>query len=161
MPSNLRRAAWRFDALWAVPARLVGSTALTDRKCLLEELDSLLKRDLVERPTFPIKTSNVELKFKLSDLEVVVLANGCTKLPVTGYIQLATHYHIDSGNLLRWFEANWSPIDGQLVRNNDYRQWSQMDPAYRHAQVYGKPAVATRGLGRKQVCSPPNLEFPD
>ena len=151
MPSNARRAAWRFDALWAVPARLVGSTALTDRTCLLEELDSLLKRDLVERPTFPTYTSNVELKFKLSDLEVV-LTNACTKLPVTGYIQSAATYKIDSGNLLRWFEANWSPVDGPLVRNNDYRQWSQMDPAYRHAQVYGKPAVATRGLGRKQVC---------
>ena len=111
----------------------------------------LMKRDLVEHPTFPIKTSNVELKFKLSDLEVV-LANACTKLPVTGYIQSAPHYNIDSCNLHRWFEANWSPVDSQLVRNNDYRQWSQMDPAYRHAQVYGKPAVATRGLGRKQVC---------
>ncbi len=68
MPSNARRAAWRFDALWAVPAQLVGSTALTDRKCLLEELHSLLKRDLVESPTFPTYTSYVELKFKLSDL---------------------------------------------------------------------------------------------
>ena len=27
MPSNARRAAWRFDALWAVPAQLVGSAA--------------------------------------------------------------------------------------------------------------------------------------
>ena len=151
MPSNARKAAWRFDAMWAVPARLVGSTALTDRKCLLEELDSLLKRDLVERPTFPTYTSNVELKFKLSDLEVV-LANACTKLPVTGYIQSAPTYKIDSGNLLRWFEANWSPVDGQLVRNDDFRQWSQMDPAYRHAQVYGKPSVATRGPCKKQVC---------
>ena len=128
MPGNARRAAWRFDALWAVPAQLVGSTALTDRKCLLEELDSLLKRDLVERPTFPTYTSNVELKFKLSDPEVV-LVNACTELPVTGYIQLATHYNIDSGNLFRWFEANWSPVDGRLVGNNDYRQWYQMDPA--------------------------------
>ena len=151
MPCNARRAAWRFDALWAVPAQLVGSAALTDRKCLLEELDSLLKRDLVERPTFPTYTSNVELKFKLSDLEVA-LANVCTKLPVTGYFQSAPHYNIDSGNLVRWFEANWSPVDGQLVRNAEYRQWSQMDPAYRHAQVHGEPAVATRGPGRKQVC---------
>jgi hypothetical protein len=150
MPSNARKAAWRFDALWAVPAQLVGSTASTDRKCLLEELDSLLKRDLVERPTFPAHTSNVELKFKLSDLDVV-LTNACTKLPVTGYFQSAPHYNIDSGNLLRWFEANWSPVDGQLVWYDDYRKWSQMDPAYRSAQVYGKPAVATRGPGRRQV----------
>jgi hypothetical protein len=64
MQSNARKAAWRFDAMWAVPARLVGSTALTDRKCLLEELDSLLKRDLVEHPTFPAHTSYVKLKLK-------------------------------------------------------------------------------------------------
>ncbi len=88
MPSNARKAAWRFDGLWAVPAQLFGSIALTDRKGLLEELDSLLKRDLVECPTFPTYTSYAELKFKLSDLEVV-LANACTKLPVTGYIQSA------------------------------------------------------------------------
>ncbi len=75
------------------PAQLVGSTALTDRKCLLEELDSLLKRDLVERPTFPTYTSYVELKFKLSDLEVF-LTNACTKLPVTGYIQSAPTYKL-------------------------------------------------------------------
>ncbi len=53
MPSNARRAAWHFDALWAVPAQLFGPTALIDRKCLLKGLDSLLQRDLVERPTFP------------------------------------------------------------------------------------------------------------
>jgi hypothetical protein len=110
MPSNARRAAWRFDALWAVPTQLVGSTALTNRKCLLEELDSLLKRDLVECPTFPTYTSNVELKFKLSDLEVV-LANACTKLPVTEYIQSAPHYNIDSGNLLHWFPE----LEGRLT----------------------------------------------
>jgi hypothetical protein len=111
MPSNARTAAWRFDALWAVPVQLVGPSALIDKKCLHEELDSFLKRDLIECPTFPTYTSNVELKFKLSDLEVV-LANACTKLPVTGYIQSAPHYNIDSGNLLRWFEANWSPVTG-------------------------------------------------
>jgi hypothetical protein len=118
MPSNARRAAWRFDALWAVLEQLVGSTALTDRKCLLEELDSLFKRDLVERPTFPTYTSYVELKFKLPYLEVV-LTNACIKLPVTGYIQSDPTNKIDSGNLVRWFEANWSPVDGQLVRNKD------------------------------------------
>ncbi len=37
MPSNACKAAWRFDTLsplWAFPAQLVGSTELTDRKCL-------------------------------------------------------------------------------------------------------------------------------
>jgi hypothetical protein len=105
MPSNARRAAWRFDALWEDPAQLVGSTALTYIKCLLEELDSPLKRDSVKRLTFPTYTSYVELKFKQSDLDVV-LTNACTRLPVTGYIQSDPNYKIDSGNLVCWFEAN-------------------------------------------------------
>jgi hypothetical protein len=32
MQINARRAAWRFDALWAIPAKLVGSSALIDKK---------------------------------------------------------------------------------------------------------------------------------
>jgi hypothetical protein len=103
MPSNARRggrAAWRFDALWAFPAYLVGSTESNDRKCLPLVFYSLLKRDLVERPTVPTYTSYVELKYNLSDLEVV-LTNASTKLPVTGYVQSAPTYNIDSANLLR------------------------------------------------------------
>jgi hypothetical protein len=69
MHAELRGASTH---LWAVPAQLIGSTALTDRKCLLEELDSLVKRDLVDRLTFPTYTSYVELKSTLSDLEVVL-----------------------------------------------------------------------------------------
>ena len=121
---------WHFAALWALPAHMVGSTGFTERKNLLEELDSLLKRDLVERPTFPTNISSVELKYKLSDLEVA-LTNASTHLPVTGYIQSAPTYNFDSVTLLRWFTAHWSPIDGQLVRNHAYLTWSLQDPAYR------------------------------
>ena len=124
---------------------------MTDRNCLLGELDSAFKRDVVERATFPMYTRNVEIKYKLSDL-VVTLANPSIQLPVSGYIQSDRNYKIESGNLLRWFSANWSPVDGQLVRNDAYREWSRQDPAYRHVQVYGEPAVAKRGPGKKQVC---------
>mmetsp|Transcript_3607 Transcript_3607/g.7909 ORF Transcript_3607/g.7909 Transcript_3607/m.7909 type:complete len:113 (-) Transcript_3607:82-420(-) len=96
MPTDARKATWRFEALWAFPAHLVGSTELADRKCLLEELDSHLKRDLVERPTFPTCTGYVELKYKLSDLELV-LTNTSTQLPVTGYFQSDPTHKIDSG----------------------------------------------------------------
>jgi hypothetical protein len=41
---------------------MVGSTDFTDKKNLPEELDSLLKRDLVDRPTFSTYISSVELK---------------------------------------------------------------------------------------------------
>jgi hypothetical protein len=99
-------------------------------------------------------TSYVELKLKLSDLEVV-LTNACTELLVTGYIQSAPTYKIDSGNLSHWFEANWSPVDGQLVRNYNYRQWSQMDPC---TSVWQACRRHTRSRQESGVCSPPNLE---
>jgi hypothetical protein len=106
MPSDARRAVWHFDALWgSVAAQLFGPTALIDGKCLLKGLDSLLKRDLVERPsgpTFPTYTRYVESKFKLSDLEVV-LTNTCPKLPVTGYIQSAPTYKIYSQSTVNSF----------------------------------------------------------
>jgi hypothetical protein len=104
MPGNARKANWRFDALWAFPAQLVGSTESTDRKSLLEKLDSLLKRDLVERPTYPTCTGYVELKYKLSDLDVA-LTKASTQLPVALYFQSAPANKIESSNLLRWFTA--------------------------------------------------------
>jgi hypothetical protein len=69
MPIDERKANWRFETQWALPAHIVGSTDFTDKKNLLEELDSLLKIDLVDRLTFPAYISSVELQYKLSDLE--------------------------------------------------------------------------------------------
>ena len=134
---------------------MVGFTSLTDQSNLLDELESAFIRDVVQRTTFPMHTINVEIKYKLSDLEIA-LNSPPNQLPVTGYIQSERQEKIDSSNLLRWLQANWSPVDGQLVRNDAYRQWSRLDPAYRHAQVHGKPAVATRGPGRIKVCVCPN-----
>jgi hypothetical protein len=74
---------------------MIGSTDLTDKKNLLEELDSLLKHDMVDRPAFPTYISSVGLKCKLSDddsdLEVA-LTNASTQLPVTGYVQSAPNH---------------------------------------------------------------------
>ena len=153
MPQDARKGAWRFDTLWNLPTHMIGYTPVpdNDQSNVIDELETAFKHDVVERTTFPMNTRNVEIKYKLSDLDFA-LNNLPNQIPVTGYIQSERQKKIESGTLLRWFEANWSPVDGQLVRNNDYRQWSQMDPAYRHAQVYGKPAVATRGPGRKTVC---------
>ncbi len=72
--------------MWPLPTPMVGSISLTDRDCLLRKLDSKLKRDLVERQTFPTNTSYVAIKYKLSDLEVA-LTNAFTQLPVSGYMQ--------------------------------------------------------------------------
>ena len=160
MPRDARKAVWRFDALWAFPTRMGGSTSFTDHNCLLRELDSELKRDLVERPTFPPYTGYVEIKYKLSDLEIA-LTNASTQLPLTGYIQLEPTHNIESDNLLRWFAARWIAVNGQLGRNEAYREWSRQDPAYRHVQVHGMPAVATRGPGKTKVCvrpDTPNLD---
>ena len=43
-------------------AHMAGSTDFTYRKKLLQELDSLFKRDLVERPTIQTYILSVELK---------------------------------------------------------------------------------------------------
>ena len=90
------------------------------------------------------------MRYKLSDL-AVTLKNTPHQLPRTGYIQSEPH-KIESGNLLRWFAAEWSPLDGQLGRNNAYLVWSRQDPAYRHVQVHGMPAVATGGPNKNKVC---------
>ena len=97
MPTDARTAGWRFDALWAFPTRMVGFTSFTACNCLLTELDSELKRDLVERPTFPTYTTYVEIKYRLSDLEVV-LTIASNQLPVTGYIQSVPAHEIETGN---------------------------------------------------------------
>jgi hypothetical protein len=149
MPASARKGNWHFETLWTFPELLPISPIITS--VFLHEVDSALNRDFLERDTRPIYLKSVELKYKLSDLEAALNKTPRT-LRVTGYLQSGEGRAVDIDNLLRWFEATWSPVDGPLVRNNDYRQWSQMDPAYRHAQVYGKPAVATRGPGRKTVC---------
>ncbi len=134
---------------------MIGSTSFADRCCALDELESAFIRDVVERTTFPMYTINVDIKYKLADLEDA-FNDPQNQLHVTGHIQSRRQTKIDSSNLLRWFQATWSPIDGQLVRNDAYRDWSRPDPAYRHAQVHGEPAVATRGPGKKKVCVRPN-----
>ncbi len=111
----------------------------------------------MERPEFPTYIRNVEIKFKLSDSDSILgteLANPRPQLSVVGYIQSERNYKVEFGNLLRWFQVNWSPVDAQSVRNSAYLEWSRQYSAYpsRHAQVHGGPAVAKRGSGKKQVC---------
>jgi len=119
---------------------------------LLHDVDSELQRDLLERETRPPYIRSAELKYKLSDLETALNKTPIT-IRVNGYIQLDANRAVDRDKLLRWFQATWSPVDGQLGRSAAYREWSQLDPAYyRHAQVHGEPAVATRGPGKKKVC---------
>ena len=82
MPRDDRKGAWRFDTLWTLPAHIVGSTSFTDRNCLLSEVDSAFKRDVVERQEFPNYIRNVEIIYKLSDLEVA-LTDPPIQLPVS------------------------------------------------------------------------------
>ena len=93
MPRGARQAAWRFEALWTFPRRLVGSPANTvgERNWILRKLESELKRDLAERPTFPSNTGYVDLKKSLSDLDVALNKppSQLSQLPVTGYFQPA------------------------------------------------------------------------
>ena len=54
-----------------------------------------------------------------------------------------------SNQLNQWFNANWSPVENQLRRDATYLAWVEDDPAYRHVQVDGEPALAKAGRHKK------------
>jgi hypothetical protein len=66
-------------------------------------------------------------------MQTVLFGNRVEQSPKSafGYGVYSVRATIDSGNLLRWFQANWSPVDGKLFRNTAYSEWSRLDPAYR------------------------------
>ncbi len=98
MPQDARKGAWRFHTLRKLPAHMVGSTPVADndRNNVMDELGTAFKRDVVERTTFPMNTRNVEIKYKLSDLDFA-LSNPPNQLPVTGYIQSERQKKSESG----------------------------------------------------------------
>ena len=154
MPPSDRKGTWNFETLWTFQRPL--PTAPIVNSDFLVHIDSALRRDLMERETRPPNLRSVQLKYKPSDLEVVLNKTPMT-LHVTGYIQSTEHRAVELDSLLRWFAAKWSPVNGQLGRHQPYRDWSgqeSQDPAYRHVQVSGVPAVATRGPTKNKVCSP-------
>ncbi len=97
MPSGgIRKGAWRFETLWGLPTHMVGFTSLTDQSNLLDELESAFIRDVVQLTTFLMHTINVEIKYKLSDLEIA-LNSPPNQLPVT-LIWPERQKKIDSSN---------------------------------------------------------------
>ncbi len=96
---------------------------------MLYDVESELQRDLLARGTRTPDLRSAELKYKLSDLEAALKTQQII-FRVNGYIQLDVYRAIDRDNLLRWFQATWSPVDGQMGRSAAYREWSQQDPAY-------------------------------
>jgi hypothetical protein len=55
MPIDERKANWRFEAQWALPAHKVGSTHFTDKYKLLEELDFI--KDIIRFSRGPMASS--------------------------------------------------------------------------------------------------------
>jgi len=157
MPSSARKGSWHFETLWTF--FFSGHISPTITSDLLHDVESELQRDLLARGTRPPYLRSAELKYKLSDLEAALKTKPVC-IRVNGYIQLDVNRAIGRDNLLRWFQATWSPVDGQMGRSAAYREWSQQDPAYQRVNVSGEPAVASRGQGKKKVCvrpNPPNL----
>ena len=142
---NTKKGTWRFKANWTLPARLVG-TCFSDPSRVLEELDSEISRDLLERQTKPRFLRNIELRYSLADLE---LNNIPMVLSVDGYIQSEIGHSIDHDNVNRWIPADWIPVENQLRWDSTYKTWSEFDLGYQHVQVYGEPAIAQRGPNKK------------
>ena len=153
MPASARKGTWHFETLWTFP--FSGHIPPTITSDLLHVVESELQRDLLMRDTRPPYLRSAELKYKQSDLEAALKIRPII-FRVNGYIQFDANRAFDRDKLLRWFQATWSPVDGQMGRSAAYREWSQQDTAYQRVMVSGEPAVATRGPGKKQVCVPPN-----
>ena len=149
-----RKGAWRFSAMWTIPGHVVATTTSTDPsrdpRTDLQQLDTELKRLVLEAQRLPSYLRNIELKYKLSDWELARTKNPI-HLPVQGYIQSDKNRAIDFDNLKLWFNANWSPIDNGLRRDPTYLVWTKEDPAYRHVQISGEPAVAKAGRHKKDA----------
>ncbi len=145
-----RKGAWCFSAVWTFPGHVV-ATASTDPILLqseLRQMETEMKRLVLQTPTLPLYIRNIELRYKRSDWELA-RTEFPIRLPVQGYIQTKNHYSIDFHQLNRWFNANWSPVENQLRRDPTYLAWAADDPAYRHVQVHGEPAVAKVGRHKK------------
>ena len=142
---NKRKGTWRFKANWTVPARLVGNR-FSDPKGVLDELESEISRDLLERQSMPRFLTNIELRYSVADWE---LTNIPMVLSVDGYIQSISGHGVDHDNVNRWIPADWIPVEKQLRRDPTYKTWSEFTPAFRHVQVYGEPAVARGGPNKK------------
>jgi hypothetical protein len=145
-----RKGAWRFSAVWTFPGHMVATTS-TDPSRLkneLQQMETEMKRLVLQAQKYPLYLTNIELKYKLSDWE---LARTKTPihLPVQGYIQSDKNRAINFDNLKLWFNANWSPVHNGLRRDPTYLAWAADDPAYRHVQVHGEPAVAEGGRHKK------------
>ncbi len=111
-------------------------------------METEMKRLVLGEQKFLFYLRNIQLKYKLSDWE---LARTKTRiyLPVQGYIHSDKQRAIDYDGLKLWFDANWSPVENQLRWNTTYQAWVQDDPADRHVQVDGTPAVARAGRHKK------------
>ena len=155
-----RKGAWSFSAVWTFSGHMVATTS-TDPTSIQRELlqlDTELTRLVKERERFPPFLRNVELKYKLSDWELARTKKPI-HLPVQGYIQSQSKHATDFDNLKLWFDATWSPVENGLRRNQAYLAWSEDDPAYRHVQVSGEPAVDKGGRHKKDKQVRLALEF--
>jgi hypothetical protein len=147
-----RRAAWTWRSVWTLPGNMVATTSSDPIRLRDEQLqlDTELKRLVLEAERCPQNLRNIELKYKHSDWELARTKTPIC-LPIEGYIQSMNHKALDLDNLNLWFNANWSPVLDQLRRNPTYKAWAEEDPAYRHVQVSGAPAVATAGRHKKDT----------
>jgi len=136
--------------VWTFPGHVVGTTSI-DPILLQNERQQMeieIKRLVQQAKGFPPNIRNIELKYSLADWELARTKTPI-RLPVHGYIQSKHSFAISLYTLNQWFGANWSPVENQLRMDATYLVWAKDDPAYRHVQVDGEPAVAKPGRHNK------------
>ena len=140
---NQRKGAWSFRADWTFPGD-------GDTPSDLQQLDAKLRLLPLVAERIPHHLINMERKYKLSDWELARTKNPII-LPVQGYIQTGRNRAIDLDNLRFWFDATWTPVDHGSRNNKTYLAWTEENPAYRHVQVSGVPAIAKAGRRKKDT----------
>jgi hypothetical protein len=91
-----RKGAWGFSAVWTFPGHMIATTS-TDTILLQNELlqmETEMKRLVLQAQRFPLCLRNIQLKYMLSDWEQARTKNPI-QLPIQGYIQTQNYYSID------------------------------------------------------------------
>jgi hypothetical protein len=68
---STRKAAWSFSAVWTFPGHTIASSSFDQSilHCEIRQMETELKRLVLDQLRFPLVLRNVELIYKLSDWE--------------------------------------------------------------------------------------------
>ena len=105
-----RKSAWGFSAVWTFPGHMV-ATSSTDPILLqneLRQMETEMKRLVLQAERFPPNLRNIELRYQCCDW-VLARTKIPIQLPVQRYIQSKNNYSIDFHSLNKMVQCKLEP----------------------------------------------------